>query len=161
MQQQLSKPLRHFARHLFVAGKVYREREKARQDVYSFLQRIRKSIIRMSLSYSEIDRLRQKIDSLIDWERKYARFFRPEDSHLSELKSQIKSLEEELSKEREEKLRIKSEQEDRIKELSDSLENVKHKTRHLLLEKAKRHQRLKALEHKIDKGVDRKSYFGS
>ena len=159
MQSQIPKPLRHFAKHLFIVSKVYRERENAREDTYSYLQRMKKSIIRMSLSYSEVDRLRQKIDNLINWERKYAKFFKPEDTETHELKNQIKSLEDELSREREEKSMIKSEQEEKIKELSDSLENIKDRMRHLLLDKAKRHHRLKDLEQKINKGVDRGSYF--
>ena len=153
---QIAKPLRHFAKHLFITGRVFRERENAREDVYSYLQKMRKSIIRMNLSYSEVDRLKQKIDNLVVWERKYAKFFRPEDSQMQELKNQIKSLEDGLSKEREEKLRIQSEQEEKIRELSDSLESIKHKMRHLFMEKSKRHHRLMALESKINKNSLRK-----
>ena len=161
MESQLPKPLRHFAKHLFITGRVYRERENAREDVHSHIQKMRKSIIRMNLSYSEVDRLKQKIDNLIMWERKYAKFFRPEDTQAQELKNQIKFLEDEISKEREEKLRIKSEQEEKIKELSDSLANIKHSMSHLLMDKAKRRHRLRVLDEKINKGVDRGSYFGS
>ncbi|MBI4452618.1 hypothetical protein HY637_04255 [Candidatus Woesearchaeota archaeon] len=161
MDSKIPKSLRHFTKRLFLVSKVYADREKARMEVYEYLQKMRKSIIRMSLGYSDIDRLKQKIDNMARWERKYSKYFRPEDDEKQQLREHINALEEELGREREEKFRIKSEQEERIKELSDSLENVKHKMRHLLLEKAKRHHRLKALEHKIDKGVDRKSYFGS
>ena len=161
MQSQIPKPLKHFAKHLFVTSKVYRERENAREDVYSYLQRMKKSIIRMNLSYSEVDRLRQKIDSLIGWERKYAKFFRPKDPETDELKNRIKALENEILKEKEEKSMIKSEQDEKIKELSGSLENIKDRMKHLLLDKAKRSHRLKNLEQKISKGVDRGSYFNS
>lgn len=159
--QQLSKPLMHFSKHLFLISKIQIERRKAMGDVYSHLQKMRKSIIRMNLSYSDIDRLKRKIGNLIHWERKYAKFFKPEDEETKELKNTIAALESELRSEREEKLRIMSEQEERIRELSESLENIKHKMRHLLLEKAKRQHRLRALEEKINKKVDANRYFHS
>ena len=161
MQSQISKSLKHFAKHLFVTSKVYRERESAREEVYSYLQRMKKSIIRMNLSYSEVDRLRQKIDRLILWERKYSKFFRTNDPETDELKNKIKSLEDEILKEKEEKSMIKIEQDEKIRELSGSLENIKDRMKHLLLDKAKRNHRLKDLEQKISKGVDRGSYFNS
>ena len=159
--QQSHKSARHFAKHLFLISKIYNEREKAREDVYSYLQKMRKSIIRMSLAYSDVDRLRQKIDNLINWERKYAKYFKPEDDEKQELKNHIRALEEELGKEREEKSRIMSEQDERLTELTDSLESVKHKLRHLMLEKAKRLHRFKILEEKISQKDDSQGYFHS
>lgn len=151
-----AKPLRHFTKHLFLISKVYMESEKAREDVYSHLHKMRKSIIRMSLTYSDIDRLKQKIGNLINWERKYAKYFKPEDDEKQELKSHIRALEDELGKEKEEKFRIMSEHDERLQELTDSLESIKHKLRSLILEKAKRHQRLKILEEKIGQKADSK-----
>ena len=57
---QSSKSFRHFARHLFLVGGVHIERNRAKADVDSHLQRMRKSIIRMNLSYSDIDKLKKK-----------------------------------------------------------------------------------------------------
>ncbi len=163
MQQtmEIPKPLRHFTKHLFLASKAHTEREKARQEVYGSLDRMRSSIIRMNLSYSDVDRLRQKIDSLVNCERKYAKFFRPEDEAKQELKNHVVALEDELSREREEKLRIMSEHDEKLKELMDSLENAKHKLRNLVLEKAKRQHRLKVLEEKISQKVGSRGYFHS
>ncbi len=151
MQQaiQSRKSLRHFTKYLFLISKVYAEREKSRIGVYEQLQKMRKSIIRMTLRYTDIDELKQKIDSLINLERKYAKYFKPEGDEKQELKDHIKALEDELSKEREEKLRVMSEHEERLRDLTDSLESAKHKLRSLLLDKAKRHHRLKILEEKI------------
>lgn len=161
MYSQKTMPVVDFARHVFIVSKVLNQREAARKDVYSQLQKMRKSIITMSLSYSDIDRLRQKIDSLIDWERKYARFFKPQDSEISELKSRISMLEEEINKEREENLMNISEKEEKVAELTESINNIKNSMKHLMLEKAKRSHRLKFLEKKINKKVDRGSYYSS
>ena len=161
MQQtiQSRKSVRHFTKHLFLVSRVYAEREKAREDVYGYLQKMRKSIIRMSLGYSDVDRLKQKIDNLINWERKYAKYFKPEDDEKQGLKNNIRALEDELSREKEEKLRITSEHERRLKELTESLESAKHKLRSLLLDKAKRNHRLKILEEKITQKTDNRYYF--
>jgi len=57
----------------------------------------------MRLSYSDIDRLKKKIENLIDWERKYAKFFKPEDKEILELKNQLNALGQGLRNEKEEK----------------------------------------------------------
>ncbi len=158
---QNSKSLRDFAKHLFLIGKVYIERNKAKEEVDSHLKKMRKSIIRMNLSYTDIDRLKQKIDNLISRERKYAKFFRPEDKETQELKEQIKSFEQELRNEREEKLSMINENDEKIRELTESLSNIKNQMRHLYMEKAKRQHRLKALEQKINQKVDSHSYYHS
>ena len=158
---QQAKPFRHFARQLFLASKVYVERNKSKKEVDSYLQRMRKSVIRMSLGYSDVDKLRKKIDNLIDWERKYARFFKPEDNETNELKSQINALEQELRDEREEKYRIISENDEKVRQLTESLNSIKSHMKHILMEKAKRQQRLTVLDKKIREKVDVHGYFGS
>ena len=162
MQQamQIPKSVRNFTKHIFLISRVQIGRETAREDVYSHLRKMRKSIIRMSLTYSDLDRLKQKIDDLISWEMKYAQYFRPADDEKQELKNRIHSLEGELSAEREEKFRIMGEHDERLKELTDSLESVKHKLSHLMMEKAKKNNRLKILEEKISQKVDSKEYYG-
>jgi len=159
MNLQNTKSFRHFARHLFLAGRVYAGRKKAKEYVGSQLQRMRKSIIRMELTYSDADRLKQKIDNLIDWERKYAKLFKPEDRETTELKSRISALEQELRNEREEKMSIISENNEKIMQLSQSLDGIKDQMRHLHLEKARRSQRLNVLEQKIRQKVDVHSYY--
>jgi len=158
---QTSKSLRHFASHLFIVAKVYSERGMAKQDLSSYLQRMKKSIIRMTLSYSDIEKLKKKIDSLVNMERRYAKFFKPEDRETGELKNQISSLELELRNEREEKYRIISENDEKIKQLTDSLNSIKSKMNELLIEKAKRRQRLTDLDKKIRAKVDVHSYYNS
>lgn len=158
---QNSKSFRHFARHLFVVGRVNIERNRAKADVDSHLRRMRKSIIRMNLSYSDIDKLKKKIDNLIEWERKYAKFFRPEDKETISLKSQINSIEQELKNEREEKMSIISENNEKISQLTGSLGSIKSQMKHLHLEKAKRQQRLTALDKKIREKVDVHNYYRS
>ena len=158
---QSSKSFRHFARHLFLVGRVHIERNRAKADVDSHLQRMRKSIIRMNLSYSDIDKLKKKIDNLLYWERKYAKFFRPEDKETEALRSEIKALEQELKNEREEKLSIISENNEKIAQLTGSLNNIKNQMKHLHLEKAKRQQRLTALDKKIREKVDVHRYYHS
>ena len=159
--QQNAKLLGHFARHLFLLSNVHKSRNKSRDGVYEQLQKMRKSIIRMRLRYSDIDTLKEKIENLINWERKYAKFFKPEDTETEELKNQIKVLEDELLNEREEKYRIMTENNEKIKQLNESLENVKSGMKHLLIEKAKRHQRLQALDRKIREKVDVHNYYHS
>ncbi len=161
LQIQDTKSFRHFAKHLFLVGNVYTKRKKAKEDVDNYLQKMRKSIIRMNLTYSDIDRLKQKIDNLINWERKYAKFFKPADKETEELKNQIKALEQELRNEREEKLSIISENNEKIQQLTESLNNIKNQMRHLHLEKAKRQHRLNALEQKIREKVDVHRYYHS
>ncbi|MBI2658028.1 hypothetical protein HYX08_05030 [Candidatus Woesearchaeota archaeon] len=161
LQTQNTKSLAHFARHLFLAGRAYVQRKKAAEDVDNQLHSMRKSIIRMKLSYSDIDRLRSKIENLIDWERKYAKLFRPEDREMQELKSQIAALEQELRNEREEKMSIISENEGKIAQLTESLESIRGQMRHLHMEKARRQHRLNAIETKIREKVDVHRYYRS
>ena len=158
---QTSKPFMHFAKYLFLVSKIHRERTIAREDVDNHLKKMRKSIIKMDLSYTDIDKLSLKINTLVNCERKYAKFFKPEDTERQEFRNEIANLEQELRNEKEEKSRVISEHDEKIKELSDSLGNIKNKMRHLLMEKAKRHHRLKILEQKINKNVDTKSYYHS
>lgn len=155
---QNTKAFRHFAKHLFLAGRVYVERKKAKNDVYSQLQRMKKSIIRMSLGYTDIDKLQKKIENLVNWERRYAKFFKPEDNETKELKDEIKALEQELRNEKEEKLRIISENNERIQQLTESLNNVKNKTNELFIDGAKRRQRHIELDKKIRERVKFHSY---
>ena len=162
MQQiQSTNSLRHFARHIFLVSNVYAGRKKSREDVDGHLHKMRKAIIRMSLSYNDVDRLKQKIENLVEWERKYAKLFKPADRETEELKQQIAALEKDLSNEREEKLSIISENNERIGQLTGSLENVKSQMKHLHLEKAKRQHRLNALESKIKEKVDVHRYYRS
>ena len=158
---QNSKSFGHFAKHLFIAGKIYIERNKAKEDVSSQIQRMRKSIIRMTLSYSDIDRLKEKINNLVEWERNYAKLFKPEDNETKELREQINVLADELRREREDKQKIMEENNQKINQLTDSLNNVKSKTNYLLMERAKRHNRLKALENKIKEKIDVHRYYHS
>ena len=157
--QQTTRSLRHFTKYLFLVSKAHNERKQTRAEVYEHLEKMRKSILRMNLSYTDIDRLKEKIDKLADSERKYSRFFRPEDSEKQDMKSRVVALEGELSREKEEKFKIMGEHEARIKEMKDSLDGVKHKLRTLMVEKAKRHHRLKALEEKISQRVDSREFF--
>lgn len=122
---------------------------------------MRKAVIRMSLSYSDVDRLKKKIENVIGWERKYARFFRPEDDETKELRNEVYALEGELIKEREDKLNVMEENDQKIMQLTDSLTNIKSKMNHLLMERAKRHQRLAALESKIKQKVDVHKFYNS
>ena len=62
---QNTKSFRHFAKHLFLVSRVFVWRKKARESVDSQLHRMRKSIIRMSLSYTDLDRLKRKIGKQI------------------------------------------------------------------------------------------------
>lgn len=154
-----SRSFRHFSRHLFFASKIFVERKKAEHDIFEHLQNMRKSIIRMSLSYSDVDKLKKKILNLIDWERKYAKFFKPEDDETKHLNEQIKMLEEKLRREKEERMALANENNEKIKQLTESLNNIKNQMKHLHLERARRHHRLKALEHKIKQRVDLEDYY--
>ena len=157
--QPTSKSLRHFANHLFIAGKIYIERKKARDDVDSHIHRMRKSIIRMSLTYSDIDKLKEKIHIMIEWEGRYAKLFKPEDKETTELKKKISDFGTELAQEREEKQKTSEENSQKIAQLTEALNNVKSKTNYLLMERAKRHQRLIALEKKINEKIDVHGYY--
>ena len=158
---QSSKSFRHFVKNLFLVGSVYLERKKAKEDVGAQLQRMKKSIISMNLSYSDIDKLKEKIDKLINWERRYAKLFKPEDSETLELKNQMNHLEQELRKEREAKINAVNDNNSKIKQLTESLISIKNQMRHLLMERAKRHHKLKALEHKIKRKVNVHGYYTS
>ena len=158
---QNSKSFRHFSRHLFLVNRIRNERNKSRDELYAHIEKMRKSIIRMNLTYSDADRLKQKMNKLIDLERKYAKFFKPEDSETRGLKDKINSLEKELKDEKEEKSRVMSENEEKIKSMAEALNNVKNQMKHLQLEKAKRQQRLNVLEKKINGKVDIHGYYHS
>ena len=156
---QDSKSFRHFVKHLFIVGKVYGDRNKAKEAVYKHLELMRKSIIKMRLSYTDIDILKEKIENLFNLERKYAKFFKLEDNETNELKKQLNSLQQELSNEKTEKQRIIEENNEKINQLTNSLDNIKNQMKHLLMEKAKRHQRLTALDKKIREKVDVHKYY--
>ena len=156
---QNSKPFRHFARHVFLVGNTYFGRNEAKDDVDGQLHKMRKSIIKMRLSYTDIDTLKEKIENLLVHERKYAKLFRPKDKEMEELKENVEFLEQELKNEREEKQRIISENNEKIRQFTDSLDNIKNQVKHLHLEKAKRHHRLKALEQKIREKVDVNRFY--
>lgn len=153
--------LRHFARHLFVVSRVHADRNRAKSDVDSHLHKMRKSIIRMNLGYSDIDRLKEKVNRLVESERKYSKFFKPEDNEAKELKNQISALEQELKNEREEKQRVIYENDEKIQQLTGSLNSIKRKMNELLIEKSKRHQRLTALDNKIREKVDVHKFYHS
>lgn len=159
LQVQNMRSFRHFSRHLFFASKVHVERLKAEQDVFQHLQKMRKAIIRMRLNYTDVDKLKKKIENLIEWERKYAKFFKPEDDESKQLKEQINMLEEKLRREKEDKMEVINENNEKIKMLTESLNNIKRQMKHLHLEKAKRHHRLKALEEKIKQRVNLDDYY--
>jgi chromosome segregation ATPase len=146
-------------KHLFVVGRVYVQRNKAKEAVYKHLELMRKSIIKMRLSYTDIDILKEKIENLFNSERKYAKFFKLEDNETNELKKQLNSLQQELANEKTEKQRIIEENNEKMKQLTDSLDNIKSQMKHLLMEKAKRHQRLTALDKKIREKVDVHKYY--
>ena len=152
-------PLKHFAKHLFLASRVYSEKNRAKENVAIHLKRMRKSIIKMRLSYTDIDRLKEKIDKLVGWEREYAKFFKIEDDETQELKRQLNALEEELSIEREENQKIIEEKDRRIRQMEESLLNIRNQSKSLLMEKAKRQHRLRALEQKIHERVDVQGYY--
>jgi len=158
---QNSKAFRNFARHVFLTGVVYKKRNEAQRDLNAHLQNMRKSIIRMKLSYTDVDRLKEKIKNLVNWERRYAKFFKVEDDETKRMKMQISALESELRSEKEEKQRVIEEAQEKIRQLTEALENIKSHTRRLLMEKAKRHQRLKALDKKIKGEVDMHNYYRS
>lgn len=156
---QNAKPLRDFTKHLFLVSKVYINRNMAKLDIDEHLNKMKKSIIRMNLSYSDVEKLKKKIDNLLILERKFAKYFRTEDEETEELKNHIKALEQQLSNERESKLSIISEYDEKTKELSESLNNIKNNMKHLLVEKAKRQHRLRVLEEKISNKVDVHKYY--
>ena len=158
---QSTKAMSHFAKHVFLVSNIYADKKKAEDEVYGHLSKMKKSIIRMSLNYRDIDKLKEKIEILIDTERKYAKFFRPEDGEAKELKARIAELEEQIKNEREEKYRIVSENDEKIAAMSDSLEAIKHKMRMLHMDKAQRQRKLSILEEKINKKVNRDEYFNS
>lgn len=56
---QSSKAFRNFAKHLFLVSRTHKERNKAKEDVDEHLHRMRRSVIRMSLTYSEIRKILQ------------------------------------------------------------------------------------------------------
>ena len=158
---QDSNWFRKFSRHLVIASGVYFNKSKAKDEVDKQLEKMRKSIIRMTLSHSDVDKLKEKIDNLIDWERRYARLFRPEDNEIKELKEEIMHLEHELRGERESKSKMHEEHNDKTQQLTQSLENIKGQLKHLHLERAKRHHRLKALDDKIKSKVNVHRYYHS
>ena len=155
------KSLVHFAKHLFLVSNVYVQRNKSGEDVNNHLQKMRKSIIRLRLTYSDVDILKEKIKNLIDLEREYAKFFKPEDKKTRELKNRIYHLEQELKNENEEKHKIILENDEKIKQLTDSLNNVKSSMRYPLMERTRRQQRLHALERKIRHKIDVRGYYHS
>jgi len=146
-------------KHLFLANRAYSARKKAKIEVEDHLGRMRKSIIRMSLSYSDLDRLKEKMQKFMATEAMYAKFFKTEDPEARELKSHVDLLEHELSSEKEEKSRLLSENEEKVRQLSQSLENIKSQMKVLHLDKAKRQQRLNALERKINGKIDMQNFY--
>ena len=155
------KSFRHFAKHLFLTSRVYVGRNKAKDEVDNQLKRMRKQVIKMSLSYSDIDRLKRKVNNLINLERKYAKFFKPEDEETRELRKEIAALERELQHEREEKHRLIAENDEKIRRLKDSLAGVHAKMNELTMHNTIRKQRHLALDRKIMEKVDMHKFYHS
>ena len=150
-----------FVRHLSNAAKACLERNRAKELVHFHLDKMRRSIITMSMRYSDIDNLKKEIEDLARWEREYSKFFKVKDPEIDELKGHIIQLEGDLVSERQEKRKLMEESNQKIKELSESLHNVKGHTRTLLIEKARKSQRLLALEKRIREKVDIRGYYKS
>lgn len=155
------RSFRHLSSHIFFLTKVYVELKKTRKDVYSHLQKMRKSIITMNLSYTDIDRLKQKIGALIELERKYARLFKPEDAETQELKRKAQSLQNDLDKANQEKEIIIEESTQKISQFTESINSLKSKINFLLIDKARRHHRYKSIEQKIKKEIDVHQYYNT
>ena len=156
-----SPSFRKFSKYVFIVGQVFTERNKAREDVYNHLHHMRKSIIRMRLSYTDVDRLKEKIEKLAILERKYGKYFKIPDEETEQLRNQIKELEKKVADISDAKQAIINANNQKIQQLTESLESVKSQLRQLLMDKAKRTQRLKALESKIRSKVDLHSYYRS
>lgn len=149
-----SLAFKFYAKNLFYMGKVHAERIVARYEVEDHLSRMKKSIIRMSLSYSEVEKLREKILKLADCERRYARFFRGEDEETKILKTKVHELEQELTRER-------AENSEKVKQLTDSLKAIRDRMHMLEHERLKRHSRLEAIERKINESIKPSHYARS
>ena len=154
-----SRAIKHFSRHLFIGVKLYTERKSAKDELNEQLERMRKSIIRLSFSYSDIDRLREKLDKVIHSERKFAKFFHIEDDEMKHLKNEVAHLTQQLGLEREEKQKKIDENKLRIKQLEEKVEVIKATLNSLVMEKLKRSQRMKLLERKISADIPDFSYL--
>ena len=161
MEQKNPRAFRHFARHLFLMGKLFAEKTKAEEDLDRHLLKMKNSIVRLSLTYGEIERLREKINKLVDCERRYAKFFRPEDSETAELREHILNLQEELNKERLSKENLTHDYEEKINQLNGTIEGMTSQLMHHNMEKAKRQQKLISLDKKIKEKIDTSHYYGS
>ena len=148
-------------KHIFLANRAFIDRKRSKEDVEQHLGKMRKSIIRMSLTYTDLDRLKEKIEKFMEAEARYAKFFKAEDPETKELKSRIALLEQELKSGNEEKMKIISENNEKISQLNATLENIKSQMKILHMDKAKRHQRFTALDRKIKERIDMHHYYSS
>ena len=160
MIPQKTRAFKKFSFNLFHLGRIYSERKKAIDDLDDFLIKMKKSIIRMELKFSDIDKLRTKLDIVTRWERSYAKFFKTEDGEMNQLRNEIKSLEDKLSRERQEKEKLLNENSEKIRLLTESMGSVKNKLKELHLDKARRQHRFHAIEKKIKEKFDH-NYLGS
>ena len=138
-----------YTRSLFLIGKTYVARNQAKEQLNQHLNKMRSSIIRMRLGYKDIEILREKIDELVDWERKYARVLKSEDNEILFLKGQLKRLENELKLEREEKERMSANYKGKISSLAESIIKIRGHIEILLKEKVVRKKRYESIENKI------------
>src|SRR3989338_4953924 len=136
---------RNFAKKLFIVGNVYSKTIKAREDVHKQMQKMKKSIIRLNLSYSDVDRLNHKVEKLIELERRYSRFFKTPDTEVKELKDHIEYLENQLSLERKEKRQLLEEEEVKINQMKEHMNAVKTHAKQLLLDRERRNERMKEI----------------
>lgn len=157
--EQQTATFRNFAKKLFIAGNVYSKTLKAREDVHKQMHKMKKSIIRMNLSYSDVDKLNHKVENLIELERRYSRFFKAPDKELDELRDHVDYLQNQLTLERKEKRTLMEEQEHKINEMKDHMNTVRSHARQLLMDRERRNERMKDLEKKISKRVDIRSYY--
>ena len=159
MPEKKSKAMSHFARHLFLGAKLYSDRKAAKEELNEQLERMRKSIIRLSFSYSDIDQLREKLEKTIHAERKFAKFFQVDDLEIKKLKKEVAWQQQQLDSERTEKFRLMEENKTRIKALEEKVEGIKSTLNALIMEKIRRGQRLRFLEKKISAEVPDHSYL--
>ncbi len=144
-----SKTFRRFSRHLAKAGRVQINRVKSRQEVDEQLAKMRKNIIRMRLSYKDIDDLKERMHDMIYWEGMFQKIGKRDSGESEILRATIERLEHELYLEKDENRRIVQENNAKIQQLTESLESVKNKLKLMMLEKVKKHHRIKFLEEQM------------
>ncbi len=149
--------LRHFIRHVCLAGKELKEKEQARANLHNQIKKIRKISLgkkskKMAIG-KEIEELNKKINIVVQKEGSRLKPETKDKRNDNYLKEQIKNLQQDLEITRQQRDEAITGNKEEIAGIVDSITQLKSKMHEVLKEKTERQDRIRELEKKVKRTV--------